>query len=289
MCKMFDRFPLQTRPDEADEGPMDQPSDGSGDKKEPPSSNQDERVPMHPLVKKLVPDPDDPPDTVVLVGYLGSSSKQGFVRIYLDLNFLTYYELLASDVLHAEKVDPHHEDAPTKIIVDATAKLNLVQILEASFLQGSIAAAYPVSSSFGVSFSPIGAGKSGACSGNPNTYGCPPTQTYGQAPSPCSGSNPHTYGCPPTQTYGQAHGTCSGSNPHTYGCPPTQTYGQAPSPCSGSNPHTYGCPPTQTYGQAHGTCSGSNPHTYGCPPAQTYARPLNQCSGNPNTYGEPPY
>jgi len=107
------------------------------------SSGQDLDLTPHPIISKLLPDPDHPPDSVVLVGYLGPSKKEGCVRFYSDLEFRAYVEIPTSGILHHDTVSPSLESGPTKMILHATTKLELVVILEASFLKGDISACVP--------------------------------------------------------------------------------------------------------------------------------------------------
>ncbi len=150
------------------------------------SKSNGDTLPFNPLVGKVVTDPDNLPEVVVLVGYLGAAGKDkpDSCRIYIDLYFRTYYELLSADVLYAEEADATDLEKPTKIFVDASAKLTLVQALDASFLQGIITSTYPI----GLPGSPGSPTPGGIGSGcvtgeNPNTAGCSP-------------AHPNTFGCP---------------------------------------------------------------------------------------------
>jgi hypothetical protein len=163
-------------PKHADEKHDDKHSKSNGDK-----------LPLNPLVCKVVTDPDNPPEIVVLVGYLGSAGKDkpDYCRVYTDLYFRTYYELLIADVPYAEEADPADLEKPTKIFVDASAKLTLVQALDASFIQGMITSTYPIGLP-GVLGDPAPGGLGSGCvpgGENPNTAGCSP-------------AHPNTFGCP---------------------------------------------------------------------------------------------
>jgi hypothetical protein len=95
----------------------------------------------HPLVAKLISNPANPaPDTVTLEGYVGPSSREGYIRVYLDLTFKAYFEIPKNGILHADKADPSNESKPTTIVIDPATKLDLVHSLEASYLKGKIAA-----------------------------------------------------------------------------------------------------------------------------------------------------
>jgi hypothetical protein len=166
---------------------------------------------MNRLVEQVVRDPDNPPKTVVLLGFLGASSKNGFVRIYPDLDFRTYYELPATAVLFAKQPDPSHEEEPTTIIIDATANVSSVRVVEASFLAGTIASGY-VSTTKGNAALWGGPPRGPCCaSGHPATTRGDAVTRGGPPPPPCCASgNPAT-------TKGDAI-TCGGY-PHTRCCP----------------------------------------------------------------------
>jgi hypothetical protein len=194
---------------------------------------------LHPLVGKVVSDPEDLPEVVVVVGYLGAAAndRPANYRIYTDLFFRTYYELLQSDVLYAEEADPTDLEQPTRIFIKASAKLTLNKALEASYLQGSIASNYPLGS---------------------RVYPyCSTAPTCGE--QPCSGEHPNTHGCSPSNP--STVGCGSGEGSHTHGC-------------SASNPNTVGCggsgegSHTPGYGAAgpgrvprRTICSGEHPNT----------------------------
>jgi hypothetical protein len=108
-------------------------------KKDEPTRPEVDLTP-HPLVAKLISNAATPtPDAVTLEGYLGPSSREGYVRVYLDLTFKAYLEIPKNGIIHADKADPSNESKPTTIVIDPTTKLDLVHSLEASFLKGKIA------------------------------------------------------------------------------------------------------------------------------------------------------
>jgi hypothetical protein len=134
---------------------MATPSNPQGGKTQGAGGNSD--PPLHPLVEKVVLDPDKPADVVALLGYLGSAGKgrEHFRRIYLDSGFQTYYEIHKDDILRAAKADPSAEHQPTQILIKASAKLSLVQTVEASFLRGPITSKYPLGSAPGGNWTAI--------------------------------------------------------------------------------------------------------------------------------------
>jgi hypothetical protein len=94
----------------------------------------------HPLVAKLIGGAANPsPDPLKLEGYVGPSSRDGFVRVYLDLTFKAYFEIPKNGIVHADRADPANESKPTTILIDPATKLDLIHNLEASYLKGKIA------------------------------------------------------------------------------------------------------------------------------------------------------
>jgi hypothetical protein len=205
---------------------------------EVPSGSNRGELPLHPLVVKLVSDPDNPPEIVLLTGYLGAAGKgkDAYYRIYLDSDFRTYYELLRSDVLHAEEADPSQAENPTKIFIKATAKFTLVQVVEASFLQGDITSTYPVGGPCFLCFPPT-AYFGGHCSGQPHTgFACPGGHPH--TGRPCPSGQPHTHRCPASHPNTFGCSVPGGGTAHTPGyCLPAP--GAQINPCAvGSHPHT---------------------------------------------------
>lgn len=146
-------------------------------------------VKTHPLVTKLNPNPDDPPDLVALHGYIGPSKEKGNVCIHHGLDFSSYTEVPKDAIRHVEPVDPSNENSPTVVLIPASTQVRhvrkTVQTGEAGFLAGGIAASQ---------LRGIAALTPGACTLQP-TMCCPsnapevPTQR-----PPCP---PPTRGCPP--------------------------------------------------------------------------------------------
>jgi hypothetical protein len=62
-----------------------------------------------------VPDAANPPKTVHVLGHLARSSRDGCLRIYLDLKLDTYYEIEEKHILHAAEADREREELPTLI------------------------------------------------------------------------------------------------------------------------------------------------------------------------------
>lgn len=51
------------------------------------------------LAAELVPDPTKLPDLVVLRGYLGTTTRKGFSRLYVDVSFSAFVEVADDDVV----------------------------------------------------------------------------------------------------------------------------------------------------------------------------------------------
>lgn len=100
----------------------------------------------HPLVAKLHADPDELTDLVALVGYLGPSKREGYVRLYVDLTFHNYYEIPAEGIVSTSPTDASDENSPTAVHVAGGTQVDKVSVTsqstEARFLQGSISSGY---------------------------------------------------------------------------------------------------------------------------------------------------
>lgn len=62
------------------------------------------------FVSRIVKDAQQPPDTAVLTGYLGSSSEPGHTRLYFDLQLSSFVEIPDDAILHVEETSS--EGAP---------------------------------------------------------------------------------------------------------------------------------------------------------------------------------
>jgi hypothetical protein len=98
----------------------------------------------------LAPAPEDDgladPAVAILVGYLGRARDDALVRVYVDLSFSGYYELLAADVTSTSSVDPADEMSPTAVHLRASAEVSFVRVTRlsgsASFVSGAIRSRY---------------------------------------------------------------------------------------------------------------------------------------------------
>jgi hypothetical protein len=114
------------------------------------------KFPPHPLIAKMLATYGALKSLVALEGYIGPTQTPGAVRLYLDLDFRSYVEIPADQILFP---DPGNADQnttltkdvdPTKIFVPASTKIEVIQVqsasVEASFLQGNITSSYPLGS-----------------------------------------------------------------------------------------------------------------------------------------------
>jgi hypothetical protein len=81
-----------------------------------------------------------------IVGFVGESSKEGQIRVYLDLSFDNYYEVPADDVVRTRSIDPDDSDSPRMLWIASSARVGLVRTDRtsgsASFVAGSLRARF---------------------------------------------------------------------------------------------------------------------------------------------------
>ena len=97
------------------------------------------------FVSKIVKDPNAPPNTLLLQGYLGDSSDEGHVRLYLDPQLSDYVEIPENAILHTQEI-PNATLGETYVWIEQDAELTHgkagPQRLKASFLEGRIQQAF---------------------------------------------------------------------------------------------------------------------------------------------------
>jgi hypothetical protein len=107
---------------------------------------QNDEIPEHPLVKQLRPDPDEPSTRVILTGYLGRSRDPDRIRLYLGLDFRSYYEFPEEAIISYWPADANDNNSPTYVVVEASTILDLVAGSVtggvATYLQGNIVSTY---------------------------------------------------------------------------------------------------------------------------------------------------
>jgi len=99
------------------------------------------RLKEDPLVAALVPDPSaESPDTTVLHGYVGKSTRPNYWRLYLDATLTSYVEMSGDDVRHQQQLG----DGGTLVWVPRSLELKITKVssttIQAEFLSGAIAA-----------------------------------------------------------------------------------------------------------------------------------------------------
>jgi len=100
----------------------------------------------HPLVARLNPHGDPPPDLIVLDGFIGPSKKPDWMRLYLNSSFDTLVDIPVSGIVSTQPVDASDENSPTRVWIRAETRLDVVQSMsrtvEATYLRGGIVRQY---------------------------------------------------------------------------------------------------------------------------------------------------
>ena len=123
--------------------------------KEPKQANTP-KIEYDALTDKLVPNPAAmPDDRVALAGFVGRSTEEGNIRLYVDASFRNYYEISISDVLYNQQLPTTQSPLGGSVVyVKGGAPLRRVQVsteIEARFLEGPMSSASAMSSA-GASF-----------------------------------------------------------------------------------------------------------------------------------------
>lgn len=211
------------------------------------------------FVSKIVTDPKNPPNTLLLKGYIGASSEEGHVRLYLDSELSEYVEIPEAAILHSQEIAKEkspiggsyiwiQRDAP---VIQGPVVADRVQ---ASFLEGRIMSARAVAPVGPLAPTIFGPGCGTIIDGCTDAGPKCPTTTGRTCPDPC------TTGGPTCQT--RLGTTCpaptctqSGPNCPTPACPTQAGNATCPAPtCTQSGPN---CVTTTLFS----TCSGPNCQT----------------------------
>jgi hypothetical protein len=59
---------------------------------------------QHPLVERLVPDPNSPPPLVLLIGFLGRGTDDGHRRLYREPELRSWLRIPTEAILHSERL-----------------------------------------------------------------------------------------------------------------------------------------------------------------------------------------
>ena len=135
----------------------------------------------------IKPQLDDQRQFLVLPGYI-SATTENTVTVYPELDLRSYLEIPRSEIIWAEKAIPGQESSPTKLVINATAKVNRVTTaarqVEVGFLSGMIASSCLPTSAAGVTFS-VSVGKGAPTPTEP----CPQPPGYAVARGTGGSSN----------------------------------------------------------------------------------------------------
>jgi hypothetical protein len=219
------------------------------------------------FVDKIVKDPQQPPNALVLQGYLGSSSEPDHTRLYFDLPLSTFVEIPDAAILHVENTATAEMPLGVSYVwIDSDATLVHgrpgPERVRARFLEGPIAQAGAVAPQL----QPIPPPTVGpACNTTFLAALCPPSLQAALCPSAaCT----HIMAC---QT---AHQPCLTHQPTPCApCPTQQVTPCAPCPTQQVTP----CAPCPTHQiSACGPCH--TPHHPVCPSIACTHLPF-QCGG----------
>ncbi len=110
--------------------------------------SKDNGLNRHPLAPTFSTSQEgyEPEEYETVVGFVGDSPREGYVRVYAGLTFRSYCELAASDIAAATPLDASDSDGPTVIRVAAGAHLEYVRSErlegDASYVLGAVRASY---------------------------------------------------------------------------------------------------------------------------------------------------
>jgi hypothetical protein len=146
------------------------------------------------FVAKIVKDPKNPPDTLMLTGYLGASSESAHTRLYFDPTLNAYVEIPNDAILHTEPVAEDGLGA-SYVWIKRDAVLThgpaAAQRAKGTFLEGPIMQAHLGAAEAGMAPGAVAMAPSVlvAC----QSWICPPTPRC-----PTVHHCPPTTNCPPT-------------------------------------------------------------------------------------------
>jgi hypothetical protein len=102
-----------------------------------------------PRIAALLSAGEESADLVFLTGFLGPSKRPEYVRLYVDLDLSCYFEIPKSAFAYTGPINSADETQPRKFAIFATTKLEFVQHIPASFLQGPITSSLPLAAAGG--------------------------------------------------------------------------------------------------------------------------------------------
>jgi hypothetical protein len=62
------------------------------------------RLPQDDFISEIVHDPTDPPDAILVTGFLGKSTEPDMTRIYLDVMLGSFVDVRDTAILHARRI-----------------------------------------------------------------------------------------------------------------------------------------------------------------------------------------
>lgn len=150
------------------------------------------------FVSDLAPDPASIPDTRMLIGFVGESTKDGYLRLYLTPELNEFYEIQEADVVRSQKLPAGELNlAGTAIWIKRDSKIQHTRTTtvdaQADFLQGTIARSFLTSAARAGTFG-AGFGQFGIKSVPPVASVCFSCATD-NCPVPTSGGSTCEYGC----------------------------------------------------------------------------------------------
>ena len=100
---------------------------------------------MDDFVSKIVTDAKNPPHTLLLKGYVGASSEEGHIRLYLDSELSDYVEIPEAAILHSQEMPKDKSSIGGSYVwIQRNAKVIHGPVVndrpKASFLEGRIMA-----------------------------------------------------------------------------------------------------------------------------------------------------
>jgi|SRR5882724_681972 hypothetical protein len=103
-------------------------------------------IPLDDFVSKVVKDPKQPPDTILLTGYLGKSSEPEHTRLHFDPELKNYVEIPNDAILHTQAIPKEHSSlGGSHVWIKSDAELIHGKVgpsrTKAKFFEGPIGAA----------------------------------------------------------------------------------------------------------------------------------------------------
>jgi hypothetical protein len=218
---------------------------------------------MDDFVSKIVNDPKNPPNTLLLKGYIGASSEEGYIRLYLDSELSDYVEIPEASILHSQEIPKDKSPIGGSYVwIQRDAKVIHGPVVtdrpKASFLEGRIMAttqACPAEVAAPLALTISGPGCGTIIDGCTDAGPKCPTTVLKTCGDPCTSVGPS---CPTKPTICTQSGPSCPTKPGNPSC--TQSGPSCPTKpgnatcvdpvCTSNGPN---CPTTPVY-----TCSGPN-------------------------------